>query len=220
MPAETPKRLFLIDAMGYIFRAFYAPMPMRMRTATGIPTNVPYVFANMIRKLLKDWKPDYIGVVFDVSAPTFRDKLFAAYKAQRQPMPDDLALQLPFVRRYCEAMRLPMIEYPGYEADDVIGTLSKQAEKEDLDVYIVTSDKDLMQLVGGRVRMLNPAKGDLLIDAKKVEELMGVPPSQVPDVMALMGDSIDNFPARAIPMKSRRPASGGKPGLAKWAHGN
>ena len=83
MPAETPKRLFLIDAMGYIFRAFYAPMPMRMRTATGIPTNVPYVFANMIRKLLKDWKPDYIGVVFDVSAPTFRDKLFAAYKAQR-----------------------------------------------------------------------------------------------------------------------------------------
>ena len=111
MPAETPKRLFLIDAMGYIFRAFYAPMPMRMRTATGIPTNVPYVFANMIRKLLKDWKPDYIGVVFDVSAPTFRDKLFAEYKAQRQPMPDELALQLPFVRRYCEAMRLPMIEY-------------------------------------------------------------------------------------------------------------
>ena len=206
MPVEIPKRLFLIDAMGYIFRAFYAPMPMRMRTATGIPTNVPYVFANMIRKLLKDWKPDYLGVVFDVSAPTFRDELFAAYKAKRQPMPDDLALQVPYVRRYCEAMRLPMLEYPGYEADDVIGTLSKQAEKEDLDVYVVTSDKDLMQLVGGRVRMLNPAKGDLLIDAKKVEELMGVPPSQVADVMALMGDTIDNIPGARDP--NEKPAPG------------
>src|SRR6202162_5168564 len=215
MPVETPKRLFLIDAMGYIFRAFYAPMPMRMRTATGIPTNVPYVFANMIRKLLKDWKPDYLGVVFDVSAPTFRDKLFAAYKAQRQPMPDDLALQLPFVRRYCEAMRLPMLEYPGYEADDVIGALAKQAEKEDIDVYIVTSDKDLMQLVGGRVLMLNPAKGDLLIDVKKVEELMGVPPGQVPDVLALMGDSIDNIPGARDPNDKPPPGERRKAGIGE-----
>ena len=215
MPAETPKRLFLIDAMGYIFRAFYAPMPMRLRNAAGVPTNVPYVFANMIRKLLKDWKPDYLGVVFDVSAPTFRDKLFADYKAQRQPMPEDLALQLPFVRRYCEAMRLPMLEYPGYEADDVIGTLAKQAETEDLDVYIVTSDKDLMQLVGGRVRMLNPAKGDLLIDAKKVEELMGVPPKQVADVMALMGDSIDNIPGARNPNEKPAPGERRKAGIGE-----
>ena len=215
MPAENPKRLFLIDAMGYIFRAFYAPMPMRLRNAAGVPTNVPYVFANMIRKLLKDWKPDYLGVVFDVAAPTFRDKLFADYKAQRQPMPEDLALQLPFVRRYCEAMRLPMLEYPGYEADDVIGALAKQAEKEDIDVYIVTSDKDLMQLVGGRVLMLNPAKGDLLIDAKKVEELMGVPPSQVPDVMALMGDSIDNIPGARDPNDKPPPGERRKAGIGE-----
>ncbi|HWZ53394.1 MAG TPA: DNA polymerase I [Candidatus Acidoferrales bacterium] len=215
MPAENPKRLFLIDAMGYIFRAFYAPMPMRLRNAAGVPTNVPYVFANMIRKLLKDWKPDYLGVVFDVSAPTFRDKLFADYKAQRQPMPEDLALQLPFVRRYCEAMRLPMLEYPGYEADDVIGALAKQAETEDLDVYIVTSDKDLMQLVGGRVRMLNPAKGDLLIDAKKVEELMGVPPKQVADVMALMGDSIDNIPGARNPNEKPAPGERRKAGIGE-----
>jgi DNA polymerase I len=215
MPAENPKRLFLIDAMGYIFRAFYAPMPMRLRNAAGVPTNVPYVFANMIRKLLKDWKPDYLGVVFDVSAPTFRDKLFADYKAQRQPMPEDLALQLPFVRRYCEAMRLPMLEYPGYEADDVIGALAKQAEKEDIDVYIVTSDKDLMQLVGGRVLMLNPAKGDLLIDAKKVEELMGVPPNQVPDVMALMGDSIDNIPGARDPNDKPPPGERRKAGIGE-----
>ncbi len=201
--------------MGFIFRAFYAPMPMRMRSASGIPTNVPYVFANMVRKLVKDWKPDYLGVVFDVSAPTFRDKLFADYKAQRPPMPEDLAVQLPFVRRYCEAMRLPMLQYPGYEADDVIGALAKQAEKEDLDVYIVTSDKDMMQLVGGRVLMLNPAKGDLLIDAKKVEELMGVPPSQVADVMALMGDSIDNIPGARDPNEKPAPGERRKAGIGE-----
>ena len=99
MPPKHPKRLFLIDAMGYIFRAFYAPMPMRLRSASGVPTNVPYLFSNMIRKLVKDWKPDYLGVVFDMAAPTFRDKLFAAYKAQRPPMPEDLSIQLPYVRR-------------------------------------------------------------------------------------------------------------------------
>ncbi|HXQ25457.1 MAG TPA: DNA polymerase I [Candidatus Acidoferrales bacterium] len=215
MPAKESKRLFLIDAMGYIFRAFYAPMPQRLRSPSGVPTNVPYLFANMIRKLVKDWKPDYLAVVFDVSAPTFRDKLFASYKAQRPPMPEDLALQLPYVRRYCEAMRLPILEYPGYEADDVIGTLAHQAAKEDLDTLIVTSDKDLMQLVGKRVRVLNPAKGDLVIDEKKVEELMGVPPEKVPDVMALMGDSIDNIPGARDPNDKPAPGERRKAGIGE-----
>jgi DNA polymerase-1 len=206
MPTKEPKRLFLIDAMGYIFRAFYAPMPQRLRSPSGVPTNVPYLFANMVRKLVKDWKPDYLAVVYDVAAPTFRDKLFAAYKAQRPPMPEDLSVQLPYVRRYCEAMRLPILEYPGYEADDVIGALARQASKKDLDIFIVTSDKDLMQLVGGRVRLLNPAKADLIIDEKKVEEIMGVPPNQVADVMALMGDSIDNIPGARDP--NEKPAAG------------
>src|SRR5208282_2239565 len=174
MPLTPKKRLFLVDAMGYIFRAFFAPMD-RLQTSAGVPTKVPYLFATMMRRLLenKDRRPDYIAVVFDHSAPTFRDKLFAEYKAQRPPMPDDLSIQIPFVRRYCEAMRLSILEYPGYEADDVIGALARQATKEDLDVLIVTSDKDLMQLVGGRVRVLNPAKSDLLIDEKMVEEIMG-----------------------------------------------
>ena len=194
--------------MGYIFRAFYAPMPMRLRNAQGVPTNVPYLFANMIRKLQKDWKPDYLAVIFDVSAPTFRDKLFAAYKAQRPPMPDDLSAQLPFVRRYCQAMRLPTLELPGYEADDIIGTLAHQAAKKNLEVFIVTSDKDMMQLVNEKVRILNPAKGDLVIDQKKVEEIMGVPPGKVPDVMALMGDSIDNIPGARDP--NDKPAPGGR----------
>jgi DNA polymerase I len=213
-PSNPTKRLFLVDAMGYIFRAFFAPMD-RLQTSTGIPTKVPYLFATMMRRLMqnKDLRPDYLAVVFDVSAPTFRDKIFAQYKAQRPPMPDDLAVQIPFVRRYCEAMRLSILEYPGYEADDVIGTLAKQASKQDLDVLIVTSDKDLMQLVGGRVRLLNPAKGDLIIDEKKVEEIMGVPPGKVADVMALMGDTIDNIPGARDPNDKPAPGERRKPGI-------
>jgi DNA polymerase I len=209
------KRLFLIDAMGYVFRAFYAPMPQRLRTAQGLPTNVPFLFANMVRKLLKDWKPDYLGVVFDVSAPTFRDKLFASYKAQRTPMPEDLSIQVPYVRRYCQAMRLPMIEFPGYEADDVIGTLARKAAEQNFDVFIVTSDKDLMQLVGGRVKLLNPMKGDLLVDEKKVEEIMGVPPGKVVEVMALMGDSIDNIPGARDPNEKPAPGERRKAGIGE-----
>ena len=215
MPAKESKRLFLIDAMGYIFRAFYAPMPQRLRSPAGVPTNVPYLFANMIRKLINEWKPDYLAVVFDTAEPTFRDRLFDSYKAHRPPMPEDLAVQLPYVRRYCEAMRLPILESPGYEADDVIGTLAHQAGKKELDVLIVTSDKDLMQLVGGRVRILNPAKGDLVVDEKKVEELMGVPPKKVPDVMALMGDAIDNIPGARDPNEKPAPGERRKAGIGE-----
>ena len=193
----APKKLFLVDAMGFIFRAYFAPMG-RLNSPGGIPTKVPYLFSNMVRKLTKEHAPDYLAVVFDTKEPTFRDKLFDKYKAQRPPMPDDLAIQLPFVRRMCAAMRLPILEFPGFEADDVIGTLSRQATKNDLDVSIVTSDKDMMQLVGGNVHVLRPGAGpnktDLIVDDAKVEEIMGVPPRQVADVMALMGDSIDNIP--------------------------
>ena len=195
--AAAPKKIFLVDAMGFIFRAYFAPMG-RLNSPAGIPTKVPYLFSNMLRKLKKEHAPDYLAVVFDTREPTFRDKLFDKYKAQRPPMPDDLAIQLPYVRRMCEAMRLPILEYPGFEADDVIGALAKQSSKKGLDVYIVTSDKDMMQLVGGSVRVLRPGAGpdktDLIVDSAKVEEIMGVPPEKVADVMALMGDSIDNIP--------------------------
>jgi DNA polymerase I len=216
MAAKNPKRIFLVDAMGYIFRAFYAPMD-RLQTSSGLPTKVPYLFATMMRRLLqnKDLRPDYVAVVFDAAAPTFRDKIFADYKAQRPPMPEDLAVQIPFVRRYCEAMRMPILEYPGYEADDVIGTLARQAAKKNLDVVIVTSDKDLMQLIGGRVRALNPAKNDLLIDEKKVEEIMGVPPEKVADVMALMGDAIDNIPGARDPNEKPAPGERRKAGIGE-----
>ena len=157
MTPKSPKKLFLIDAMGFIFRAFFAPMD-RLQNK-GLPTKVPFLFSNMLRRVTKELQPDYIAVVFDPPGPTFRDKLFTEYKAQRPPMPEDLSMQLPFVRRLCEAMRLPIIEVPGYEADDVIGALAQQSGRRNLDVYIVTSDKDMMQLVGGRVRVLRPGQG-------------------------------------------------------------
>ena len=200
--STASKRIFLIDAMGFIFRAFHAPME-RLRSPAGLPTKVPYLFTQMLRRLMKEYQPDYLGVVFDVAGPTFRDQLFTAYKAQRPPMPEDLAQQLPYVRRVCEAMRLPVLEYQGYEADDVIGALAKQGAEKQLEVVIVTSDKDMLQLVGGpgpagTIRVLRPASGaakaDVWVDPAKVEEILGVPPEKVADVMALMGDSIDNIP--------------------------
>src|ERR1700722_11152376 len=216
MASFTPKRLFLFDAMGFIFRAFFAPMD-RLQTAEGVPTKVPFLFATMTRRIINNPKlrPDYIAVVFDVAAPTFRDKLFADYKAQRPPMPDELSIQVPFVRRYCEAMHFPIIEMAGYEADDVIASIARQAAEQNMETYIVSSDKDMMQLVGGPVWMLNPGKGDLLIDAAKVEEIMGVPPGQVPDVMALMGDSIDNIPGARDPNEKPAPGERRKAGIGE-----
>ncbi|MGC2672024.1 MAG: DNA polymerase I [Candidatus Acidiferrum sp.] len=196
MPA-APKKLFLVDAMAHIYRAFFAPMN-RMNAPSGIPTKVPFLFSNILRRLIKDYQPDYIGIVFDPPGPTFRDKLFDKYKAQRAPMPDDMKVQLPYVRKLCEAMRLPILELRGYEADDVIGAMALQAAKKKIEVLIVTNDKDMMQLVGKNVRTLRTgsggAKADVIVDERKVEEILGVPPEKVIDVMALMGDTVDNIP--------------------------
>jgi len=195
--AETRKTLFLVDAMAHVYRAFYAPM-VRMNAPSGIPTKVPFLFANILRRLIKDYRPDYIGIVFDTSKPTFRDKLFESYKAHRPPMPDEMSQQLPYVRRLCEAMCMPILELDGYEADDVIGTLAKKAAQNNLDVLVISNDKDMMQLVNSGVRILRTgsggAKADTIVDAKKVEELLGVPPEKVIDLMALLGDTIDNIP--------------------------
>ncbi len=183
--------------MAHVYRAFFAPMN-RMNAPSGIPTKVPFLFNNILRRLLKDYQPDYVGIVFDTRQPTFRDKLFEKYKAQRAPMPDELAQQLPYVRRLCEAMRLPILELDGYEADDVIGCLAQKAAKQNLDVLLITNDKDMMQLVDGNVRVLRTgpggAKGDVIVDAARVKEILGVSPDKVVDVMSLMGDTIDNIP--------------------------
>ncbi len=199
--------------MGLVFRAFYAQMPMRFQSKSGIPTKVPYLFATMLRRLLATHQPDYLAAVFDVSGPTFRDALFEEYKAQRPAMPEDLAIQLPHVRRLCEAMRLPVVTLQGYEADDLIGALAHQAAAESLDVLIVSGDKDMLQLVrtassGATIRVLRPASGakdDRMVDEPAVEEILGVPPEKVPEVMALMGDNIDNIPgAKGIGEKGAR----------------
>jgi DNA polymerase I len=194
---STAKKLFLVDAMAHVYRAFFAPM-VRMNAPSGLPTKVPFLFANILKRLIKDYRPEYIGIVFDTSKPTFRDKLFESYKAHRAPMPDEMTMQLPYVRRLCEAMRLPLVELDGYEADDVIGTLAKLGAQQNLDVLVVSNDKDMMQLVNPGVRILRTgtggAKADTIVDAQKVQEILGVPPDQVIDLMALLGDTVDNIP--------------------------
>jgi len=194
---KSAKKLFLVDAMAHVYRAFYAPM-MRMNAPNGMPTKVPFLFANILKRLLKDYQPEYLAIVFDPPGATFRDKLFEKYKAQRQPMPDEMKQQLPYVRKLCDAMRMPRVEVQGYEADDVIGTLAAKGAQGGLEVLIVSNDKDMMQLVGDGVRTLRTgsggAKGDVMVDAQRVKEILGVPPERVVDLMALMGDTVDNIP--------------------------
>ena len=165
-----------------------------MRTSGGLSTEAIFIFHNMLRKLLASFKPDYIAAIFESSAPTFRSESFAQYKANRTEMPQDLGEQIPYIRRLLEAMQIPILEFPGFEADDVIGALACKKPEKPLEVVIVSSDKDMLQLVNERVFMLNPMKDDEWYDEAKVEEFMGVKPSQVADLLALKGDSIDNIP--------------------------
>jgi DNA polymerase I len=202
--------------MSFIFRAYHAMQRSRpMSTRSGLPTAATYVFVNMIKKLRQDYSPQYFAAVFDVSGKVFRDDRakeigslrkwnsktqcfeevgYEGYKAKREAMPEDLVRQIPFIRRSLEVFRIPILEAEGFEADDVIGTLSCRAAEHGHDVFIVSGDKDMMQLVNERVKVLNPQKDNLILDAAKVEEVLGVPPSKVIDVMALRGDTIDNIP--------------------------
>jgi DNA polymerase-1 len=212
--SEKPA-VFLLDSMGFIFRAYHAMQRQRpMSTRSGVPTAAVYVFVNMLNKLRRDFQPQYLAAVFDVSAPVFRDERakdmklrrynsatrtyeavdYAGYKANRTEMPPDLVQQVPYIRRALDAMRIPILQQEGYEADDVIGTLSRKAAAAGHPVYIVSNDKDMMQLVTDGVSILNPAKDNLVLDRAGVEAALGVPPEQVIDVMALRGDSIDNIP--------------------------
>ena len=165
-----------------------------MRTATGLSTEAIFIFHNMLRKLMTSFKPDYIAAIFESSEPTFRSESFADYKANRAEMPQDLGEQIPHIRRLLEAMRIPVLEFRGFEADDVIGSISCHEAACGLEVVIVSSDKDLLQLVNERVFMLNPMKDDEWYDEAKVEVFMGVKPKQVADLLALKGDAIDNIP--------------------------
>ncbi len=217
MPTNTSKPpIYLLDSMAFIYRAYHAMARMRpMTTRTGVPTAATYVFVNMINKLRKDFAPEYLAAVYDVGAPVHRNEqakamkdvqkfniktqefdtvVYAGYKANRAETPPDLIQQQPYIRRALEAFRIPILYYEGYEADDVIGTLSCQLSALGHHVYVVSPDKDMMQLVNEHVSILNPTKDNLVLNPAKVEEVLGVPPSRVIDVMALRGDSIDNIP--------------------------
>ena len=175
----STRRLYLIDAYSVIFRAFYAIR--NLSSSKGEPTNAVYGFVNMLRKLLADHEPAFIGMAFDVSGKTFRKERYEDYKANRKPMPDDLRSQMPWIRKAIDAFRIPILELEGYEADDVLGTVAKKAEAEGFDVVIVSADKDLMQLVGPHTFMLHTGR-EKLYDAALVEEDFGVPPAQVVEV--------------------------------------
>ncbi len=188
----------LVDGSGQFHRAFHAIRGLA--TSKGLPTNATYGFTTMLRKLLEDEKPEHMAVVFDPPGKTFRHQDYAQYKANRPPMDKDLALQLPYIRRVCAALRMPVIEVPGFEADDVIATLSRQAVERGVDVVVVSADKDLLQLVADRVRVLNPGRdgsGSTSFDRRAVEDKWGVPPERIVDVLALVGDSVDNIPGVA-----------------------
>ena len=208
--------VFLLDAMSFIFRAYHAMQRSRpMSTRSGLPTAAIYVFVNMIRKLRDDFSPKYFAAVFDPSGAVFRDErakdigtlrkwssklqafeevAYDGYKAKRESMPEDLRRQVPYIRRSLDALRIPILEVQGFEADDVIGTLAREAAEQGHEVFIVSGDKDMMQLVSTHVKVLNPQKDNLILDADKVKEVLGVPPEKVIDVMALRGDTIDNIP--------------------------
>jgi DNA polymerase-1 len=212
----TKPPIYLLDSMAFIFRAYHAMQRQRpMSTRTGIPTAATYVFVNMINKLRKDFTPQYMAAVYDVGAPVHRNEMaaqmkdvkkfniktqafetveYGGYKANRVETPPDLIQQQPYIRRALEAFRIPILYYEGFEADDVIGTLSCKLAALGHKVYVVSSDKDMMQLVNADVSILNPTKDNLILDSAGVEAVLGVPPERVVDVMALRGDSIDNIP--------------------------
>ena len=194
MPARPV--VYLIDGSSQMYRAYHAPIRTAegtlLRNSQGRPTNAVYIFVTMLRKLLNEHHPEYIAASFDLPGRTFRDDLAADYKANRAPMPDELAEQIPLVHQACEALGVPILTHQRYEADDVIGTMAERAAAEGYDVAIVTGDKDFFQLVRDGVRVFNPRDDGSWYDANGVKDKFGVTPDQVVDALALMGDTIDN----------------------------
>ena len=189
-PANT---VYLVDGTAQLFRAYFA-IRAGLTNDDGLPTNAIYGFTSMLRKLIKDEQPRHLAVAFDPPGKVFRDKIYTEYKANRPPTPEDLNEQSPYVRQVCDALGIPVLEAKGYEADDMIATYTRLAREQGRPVVIVASDKDLYQLVGDGVTLLNPSK-EIRLDAAGVEESFGTPPGRVLDAQGLMGDPVDNIPA-------------------------
>ena len=190
---SSAPRLFLIDGSSQMYRAYHAMRGSGLSGPGGKTTHAVYIFVTMLRKLMQDYPPQYIAASFDLPGPTFRSEMATDYKANRSPMPPDLAEQIPWVHEACEAMGVPILTSQRYEADDVIGTLAQKAADAGFEVAIVTGDKDFFQLVHDGIKVYNPKEDGTWFDAAGVKEKFGVSPDQVVDVLALMGDSIDNI---------------------------
>ena len=188
---ENEKTIYLIDGTAYIHRAYHAIRGLT--NSKGLPTNAAFGFTRMLLKLMEDRSPAYIGMFFDAKGPTFRHEMYKEYKANRPAMPEDMAMQIPYIKEITAAFNLPIIELQGYEADDLIGTLARAAEKEGYEVVMVTGDKDFMQLVTDKAAIWDPMK-DIIIDLKTIREKFGIEPHQMIDVQGLSGDSTDNVP--------------------------
>ena len=191
------KRLFLVDGSALIYKAYYAFIRNPLINSKGENISVVFGFARMLFSILDKEKPDYFAVVFDTPEPTFRHKLYEEYKAQRPAMPEDMVDQLPRIEQMLKALKIPLLRLPGYEADDLMGTLAQRATKEGMETVLVTGDKDLLQLVNSGVVVYNPKKAgeeSEWLDAKAVREKLGIPPEKIPDYLALIGDSSDNIP--------------------------
>ncbi|MBE0645320.1 MAG: DNA polymerase I [Bacteroidetes bacterium] len=191
------ERFFIIDGMAIAYRAYFAFINRPLINSKGMNTSAIFGFVNTLEKILGEEKPDHIAVAFDTPHPTFRHKQYEAYKATREKMPEDMVEQLPYLKSIVQAYNIPVLEIPGWEADDVIGTLVKRAELEDIECFMVTPDKDYMQLVSDRIKMYKPGKAAdtwEIVDIDGVREKFGVRPDQVIDVLGLMGDQSDNIP--------------------------
>jgi DNA polymerase-1 len=184
-------QLYLIDGNSYVYRAFYAIKSLT--NSKGFPTNAIYGFTNMLMKIIREKKPDGIAVFFDSPVPTERHRLFEGYKAQRPETPGELVQQLPAIRKVISALQIKIVQVPGYEADDLLCTLADKAAKRGADVFLVTSDKDMLQVVGERIKVYDPIK-DKILDEEYVRERFGVGPERVSEFMALTGDAVDNIP--------------------------
>ena len=186
------ERLFLLDGVSYAYRAFYAIQ--RLSNSEGVPTNAVFGFVRTLRKMIEDFAPERLVAVFDPPGPTFRSERFDQYKITRKPMPEDLVLQMPLIKELLALFGIPVAEVPGFEADDVIGTLARRAEAAGLEVYIVSGDKDMLQLVNDNVHALYVHKDNAVLGRDEVTERFGVAPEQVTDVLGLAGDTADNVP--------------------------
>jgi DNA polymerase-1 len=187
------KTLYIIDGHAHIYAAYYAPMKQRLTSPAGEPTKATYIFTTALVGLIDKYKPDMLAVAMDGPAPTFRSDLFADYKAHRPPMPDDMPVQIERIKQILDAMRIPILQVEGFEADDLIATLARKTAEDDIDVFICSKDKDLLQLLDGRIRVFDMKTGTIT-DSRLMREEMGIGPEQIVDCLALEGDAVDNVP--------------------------